>query len=90
MSDQQGYQRMPHISKTEIRSDALLYVGDALIGKVMVTAGSSHNLVSQNACPQTGKLVRLFEHIKDGRTAFVSLTDGLSQSTKGLNHSARA
>ncbi|HYA33526.1 MAG TPA: hypothetical protein VEG65_05990 [Candidatus Bathyarchaeia archaeon] len=56
---------MSDISKTEIRSDTLLYVGHAKVGKVRVTAGRSHNLVSQNARPQTGKIVHLFELTKD-------------------------
>ena len=80
---------MSHKSKREIRSEALHYVGDAKIGKLTGNRGT----YPQFRLPKThvyliGKNAHIFEITKGGQSAFlISTSDGLNQSTEGLNQS---
>jgi hypothetical protein len=77
------------ISKREIRSEALHYVGDAKIGKVTGNGGTYPQLrLPKTHAHLIGKKAHLFEITKDGQTAFlISTAEGLKQSTEGLNQS---
>ena len=83
---------MSHKSKREIRSEALHYVGDAKIGKLTGNRGT----YPQFRLPKThayliGKKAHIFEITKGGQSAFlISTSDGLNQSTEGLNQSEDA
>ena len=79
------------MSKREIRTGALQYVGDAKIG-----ATGNGGTYPQLRLPKAhadliGKTAHLFEITKDGQTVFlISTGDGLNQSTEGLNQSEEA
>jgi hypothetical protein len=77
------------MSKREIRSDALQYVGDAKIGKLTGNGGTYPQLcLPRTGAHLIGKKAHLFEIMQDGQTAFlISTSDGLNPSTEGLNQS---
>ena len=83
---------MSDMSKKEIRSEALHYVGDAKIGKVTGNGGTYPQLrLPKDYADLIGKKAHLFKITKEGQTAFlISISDGLNQSTKGLNQSEDA
>jgi hypothetical protein len=88
----QGFESRPDISKREIRSEALHYVGDAKIGKVTGNGGAYPQLrLPKTHADSIGKKAHLFKITKEGQTAFlISTSDGLNLSTEGLNQSEDA
>ena len=83
---------MSDMSKREIRSETLQYVGDAKIGKLTGNGGTYPQLrLPKTYAKLIGKTAHLFEITKDGQTAFlISTGDGLNPSTEGLNQSEEA
>jgi hypothetical protein len=75
------------MSKREMRSEALHYVGDAKIGKVTGNGGTYPQLrLPKTHAHLIGKKAHLFDITKDGQTTFLISTDkSLNQSTEGLN-----
>ena len=80
------------MSKREIRSEALHYVGDAKIGKLTRNGGTYPQLrVPKTHAHLIGKKAHPFEISKDGQTSIlISIGDGLKPSTEGLNLSEDA
>ena len=80
---------MFNMSKREIRTRALQYVGDAKIGKATGNGGTYPQLrLPRTYAHLIGKKAHLFEIMQDGQTAFlISTSDGLNSSTEGLNQS---
>jgi hypothetical protein len=78
---------MPDVSKREIWSEALHYVGDAKIGKLTGNGGTYPQLrLPKVHANLIGKTAQLFEISRDGQTAFIISTgDGLNPSIEGLN-----
>ena len=77
------------MSKREIRTRALQYVGDAKIGKATGNGGTYPQLrLPRTYAHLIGKKAHLLEITQDGQTAFlISTSDGLNSSTEGLNQS---